>query len=297
MRKTAGLIAAAVIAATAFIAAPAHAATGDTISISVSDTAIAGTNVDVVVTVLDTNGNPEVGLQVAGTSTGVGYLSVPTATTDGNGSATLKLYASEFEQGWAYVTAATADATSDPAAINFVAAPSANDSVDSLTLTSAAAKVQAGTTTDLTATALDVDGNPVAGAVVSATSTGAGFLAVASGVTDDNGVAVLKFETANNDEGDAAIFAVAGSAQADELDLTAGVTDADLSIAKHLVTLSYEFAAAKKISIKVDGALLRTVTPTDNEAHAVRFSLKKGSHWVVVKTKGGVLETQKYVVK
>lgn len=297
MRKTAGIIAAALIAASAFIAAPAHAATGDTVSVTVEDAAIAGTNVDVIVTVQDVNGDAAPGVAVNATSTGVGYLTVPSGVTDANGSVTLKLYASELEQGWAYVTAATADATSAPAPVNFIAAPTATDSVDSLTLTAAADKVQTGTSNDLTATALDADGNPVAGALVTAVSTGVGHLAIASGITDDSGVAVLKFVVGSNDAGTAAITATSGVAMSDELDLTAGTTDADLSIAKRVVTVAYEFAAGKSIAIKVDGKLIRTLAPADNEAHAVRLGLKKGSHYVVVKTKGGVLETQKYIVK
>jgi len=297
MRKTAGIIAAALIAASAFIAAPAHAATGDTVTLTVSDAAVAGTTVDIVVTVQDVNGNAQQGVAVNATSNGVGFLSVPAGVTDVNGAATLKLTTSELEQGWAYVTATTSDAVSSVTPVEFVSAPLASDNIDTLTLTSDSAKVQTGSSTDLTATALDADGNPVAGAAVSAVSTGAGYLAIASGVTDDSGVAVLKFVTGSNDAGDAAIVAVSGDAMSDELDITAGTTDADLSIAKRVVTVSYEYAAAKKIAVKVDGALVRTVNPEDNEAHALRLGLKKGVHWVVVKTNGGVLETQKYIVK
>lgn len=290
MRKTAGLIAAAAIVGSAFIAVPAHAANTDIVSITVADAAYSGTTVDFVVTVQDVNGNPVVGTTVDAASTGVGYLVASHGVTDVNGQTTLKIFAADAEQGAAFITASTADAsTASATEVDFAAAPTPTDSVDSLTLAAAATSVQTGTTTDVVATALDADGNPVAGAAVSATSTGVGYLSVASGITDDNGQVTLKFTDGANDAGSAAINAVSGNAAADELDLTAGTTDADVTLVKHLAYLNYEFAANKKVVVKVDGKTLRTINPTDNDAHATRFHLVAGKHTVVIRTNGGVV--------
>jgi len=292
MRKTAGLIAAAAIVGSAFVAVPAHAANTDTVTITVADTAYSGTTVDFVVTVLDVNGNAVVGTAVDASSTGVGYLAASHGVTDVNGQATLKIFAADAEQGAAFISAFTADASTAAATeVDFAAAPTPTDSVDSLTLTSDVTKVQTGTTTDVVATALDADGNPVAGAAVSATSTGVGYLSVASGITDDNGQVTLKFADGANDAGTAAINAVSGNAAADELDLTAGITDADVTLTKHLAYLTFEYAANKKVVIKVDGKTLRSFNPTDNDSHTTRFHLVAGKHTVVIRTNGGVVLT------
>jgi len=297
MRKTAGLIAAAAIVGSAFVAAPAHAAVTDTVSITVADSAYSGTTVDFVVTVLDSNGNPVVGTTVDASSTGVGYLAISQGVTDSNGQATLKIFAADAEQGAAFISAHTADAATAAATeVDFAAAPTPTDSVDSLTLAAASTTVQTGSTTDVVATALDADGNPVAGAVVSASSTGVGYLAIASGVTDDNGQVTLKFVDGQNDAGMAAINAVAGNAAADELDLTTGITDADVTIDKHLAYLGYEFAAGKKVVVKVDGKVLRTINPTDNAAHTTRFHLVAGTHTVVIRSNGVVLDRETFKV-
>lgn len=271
-------------------------------TVTLPDTATAGQNTDVVVTVTDPAGNALSGVSVSGTSTGVGYLTVATGKTDSNGQATLKLNANENELGWAYVTATTTsllvDVTSDASGVQVVApdaVPTATDSVAAVAL-EAPATAQAGTVVDVVATATDADGNPVSGAVVSATSTGVGYLAINGGTTDENGQVVLKLVVGAGENGTASVVASSGSAVADAAQVTAGVTDANITLNKKRVTVDWSFAANKKVVIVRDGVAIKSFTASSNAADSYSFNLKTGSHKVSVKVGGVTLDAQSYKI-
>ena len=273
------------------------------VTVSVPDTTVAGQNTDVVITVTDPAGNAIAGKTVTATSTGVGYLTVASDVTDNNGMATVKLYANENELGWAYVTATTTvnsvSAVSAAAGFQVVAAdviPTATDSVATLTL-AVPASAQAGTVVDVVATATDADGNPVAGADVSATSTGVGYLAIAKGTTDDNGQLVLKLVVGAGENGTASVTATSGSAVADAAELTAGVTDANVTLAKKRVTVDWAFAANKKVVIVRDGVAIKSFVASSNASGSFSFNLKKGTHKVSVKVGGVTIDSQSYKIK
>jgi trimeric autotransporter adhesin len=273
------------------------------VTVSVPDTTVAGQNTDVVITVTDPAGNAIAGKTVTVTSTGVGYLTVASDVTDNNGMATVKLYANENELGWAYVTASTTvntvSAVSAAAGFQVVAPdviPTATDSVATLTL-AVPASAQAGTVVDVVATATDADGNPVAGADVSATSTGVGYLAIAKGTTDDNGQLVLKLVVGAGENGTASVTATSGSAVADAAELTAGVTDANVTLAKKRVTVDWAFAANKKVVIVRDGVAIKSFVASSNAAGSFSFNLKKGTHKVSVKVGGVTIDSQSYKIK
>jgi len=274
-----------------------------TVTVTLPDTITAGQNADVVVTVTDPAGNALSGKSVSATSTGVGYLTVSSGTTDSNGQATLKLYANENELGWAYVTATSTPAgnvasTSDATGVQVVAPdaiPTATDSVAAIAL-EVPATAQAGTVVDVVATATDADGNPVSGAVVSATSTGVGYLAIAGGTTDDNGQVVLKLVIGAGDNGAASVVANSGSAQSDAAQVTAGATDANITLNKKRVTVDWSFAANKKVVIVRDGVAIKSFTASSNAADSFSFNLKKGTHKVSVKVGGVTLDSQSYKI-
>jgi len=273
------------------------------VTVTLPDTVTAGQNSDVVVTVTDPAGNAISGVTVSGTSTGVGYLTVASGTTDSNGQATLKLYANENELGWAYVTASgtpsgSVASTSDATGVQVVApdaVPTATDSVAAVAL-EVPATAQAGTVVDVVATATDADGNPVSGAVVSATSTGVGYLAIAGGTTDDNGQVVLKLVIGAGDNGTASVVANSGSAMSDAAQVTAGSTDANITLNKKRVTVDWSFAANKKVVIVRDGVAIKSFTASSNAADSFSFNLKNGTHKVSVKVGGVTLDSQSYKI-
>jgi hypothetical protein len=271
------------------------------VTVTLPDTITAGQNADVVVTVTDPAGNALSGKSVTATSTGVGYLTVASGTTDSNGQATLKLFANENELGWAYITASTTAGvatTSDATGVQVVApdaVPTATDSVAAVAL-EVPATAQAGTVVDVVATATDADGNPVSGAVVSATSTGVGYLAIAGGTTDDNGQVVLKLVIGAGDNGIASVVANSGSAMSDAAQVTAGSTDANITLNKKRVTVDWSFAANKKVVIVRDGVAIKSFTASSNAADSFSFNLKKGTHKVSVKVGGVTLDSQSYKI-
>jgi trimeric autotransporter adhesin len=273
------------------------------VTVTLPDTITAGQNADVVVTVTDPAGNALSGKSVSATSTGVGYLTVSSGTTDSNGQATLKLYANENELGWAYITATSTPAgnvasTSDATGVQVVApdvVPTATDSVASIAL-DVPATAQAGTVVDVVATATDADGNPVTGAVVAATSTGVGYLAINGGTTDANGQVVLKLVISGGENGTASVVATAGTAQSDAAQVTAGVTDANITLNKKRVTVDWSFAANKKVVIVRDGVAIKSFTASSNAADSFSFNLKTGTHKVSVKVGGVTLDSQSYKI-
>ena len=270
----------------------------ETVTVDAPEAATAGQNVDVVVTVLDPNGDPIKGYEVTATSTGVGNLTVAKATTDVNGQAYLKLFAATGELGWAYVTATstTGSVVADVAGVQFQAAPTATDNVATLTL-AVPASAQAGTVVDVVATATDADGNAVQGAVVSATSTGVGYLAVAGGTTDADGKVTLKLVVTAGENGTASVVAAAGDVTSEAASVTAGVTDANVTLAKKRVTVDWSFAANKKVVIVRDGVVIKSFTASSNAADSFSFNLKKGTHKVSVKVGGVTLDSQSYKIK
>jgi hypothetical protein len=270
----------------------------ENVTVDAPEAAVAGQNVDVVVTVLDPAGDPIKGFEITATSTGVGNLTVAKATTDVNGQAYLKLFAATNELGWAYVTATstTGSVVADVAGIQFQAAPTATDNVATLAL-AVPATAQAGTVVDVVATATDADGNAVQGAVVSATSTGVGYLAVASGTTDADGKVTLKLVVTAGENGTASVSAAAGDVTADAVSVTAGVTDANVTLAKKRVTVDWSFAANKKVVIVRDGVVIKSFTASSNAADSFSFNLKKGTHKVSVKVGGVTLDSQSYKIK
>ena len=273
------------------------------VTVSVPDTTVAGQNTDVIITVTDPAGNAISGKTVVATSTGVGYLTVASDVTDANGMATVKLFANKDELGWAYVTASTTvnavAATSVATGFQVVAPdviPTATDSVTKLTLT-VPATAQAGTVVDVVATATDADGNPVAGADVSATSTGVGYLAIAKGTTDDMGQVTLKLVVGAGENGTASVEATSGSAMSDAAQVTAGVTDANVTLAKKRVTVDWAFAANKKVVIVRDGVAIKSLVASSNAAGSFSFNLKSGTHKVSVKVGGVTIDSQTYKIK
>jgi hypothetical protein len=86
--------------------APAPVATAQTVSVVASAATVeAGKNADVTITVTDSDGKAHAYKSVVVYSTGAGYLSAQTVTTDGNGKAVVKLLTGANESGTATITA------------------------------------------------------------------------------------------------------------------------------------------------------------------------------------------------
>ena len=159
------------------------------------------------------------------------------------------------------------------------------------------ATAQAGTVVDVVATATDADGNAVQGAVVSATSTGVGYLAVAGGTTDADGKVTLKLVVTAGENGTASVTAAAGDVTSEAASVTAGVTDANITLAKKRVTVDWSFAANKKVVIVRDGVVIKSFTASSNAADSFSFNLKNGTRKVSVKVGGVTLDSQTYKIK
>jgi hypothetical protein len=86
--------------------APAPVATADKVTVVASAATVqAGRNADVTITVTDTDGKAHAYKTVVVYSTGAGYLSAQTVTTDGDGKAVVKLITGANESGTATITA------------------------------------------------------------------------------------------------------------------------------------------------------------------------------------------------
>ncbi len=86
--------------------APAPVATAQTVSVVASAATVqAGKNADVTITVTDSDGKAHAYKSVVVYSTGAGYLSAQTVTTDGEGKAVVKLITGANESGTATITA------------------------------------------------------------------------------------------------------------------------------------------------------------------------------------------------
>jgi hypothetical protein len=86
--------------------AAAPVATAQTVSVVASAATVeAGKNADVTITVTDSDGKAHAYKSVVVYSTGAGYLSAQTVTTDGNGKAVVKLLTGANESGTATITA------------------------------------------------------------------------------------------------------------------------------------------------------------------------------------------------
>jgi trimeric autotransporter adhesin len=96
--------------------------TAQTVTVVASAASVeAGRNADVTITVTDTAGNAHAYKSVVVYSTGAGYLSAQTVTTDGEGKAVVKLITAANDSGTATITASV-DGKSGTATVT-VAAP------------------------------------------------------------------------------------------------------------------------------------------------------------------------------
>ncbi len=92
--------------------APAPVATAQTVSVVASAATVqAGKNADVTITVTDSDGKAHAYKTVVVYSTGAGYLSAQTVTTDGDGKAVVKLLTGANESGTATITASVGGKT------------------------------------------------------------------------------------------------------------------------------------------------------------------------------------------
>jgi hypothetical protein len=162
-------------------------------------------------------------------------------------------------------------------------------------------QAQAGRAVDVSATIVDKFGNAVAGATVTLSSTGVGYLANNSVTTTDvNGRVTAKLVVGSADLGTATITAT--STLADATVATAsksvefGITDADVTVGGRAVYASVEFAKGKTVTVTVDGKRLYSKLQSSDNYVELKFTQKKaGKHVVTVRVSGGVSVTETVV--
>ncbi len=167
------------------------------------------------------------------------------------------------------------------------------------------AQAQAGRAVDVSAVLVDKFGNPVQGATVTLTATGVGYLANNSVVTSDaSGKVTAKLVVGSADLGTATI--TASSTLADATVATAtksiefGITDVtDISSAGRAIYVNTEFAKGKVVTVYINGKRMpvKAQEATDNAVERKYTQRKAGTYTVTVRISGGVVSTEKIVIK
>jgi hypothetical protein len=279
-------------------------------------TALPGTTVKVVATVVDKFGNTVA--TVANGAAGAGVTSfklviagIGAGSTDDttnvasafaltSGSVTKYIVLGASDTGTLTATA-TYDAdgtTTTIAAVTktasvVVALPAAAKT----SVVAGASQAQVGAAVDVTATATDAAGKPAAGVVVSFTVAGQGYLSTATATTNAAGVATVKL--VSNVAGMNTVSAAANGSAAATTAVTFGNADANLSFSKskHSAIVNFEFAGNAKVVVSVNGARVKTVYPADDMVGSIKVSLKKGKNKVTVSVAGVVTDARTVTTK
>jgi adhesin/invasin len=199
-------------------------------------------------TVKDAHNNPVGSGTTVAWTTSAGKLASPTSVTNGSGVATVVL-TSSTTVGEATVQASTGAANGSSKVTFTVGAPA------TLAVTASPASIEANgrSTSTLSATVKDANGNLVAGSSV-AWTTSAGGLGSNSSLTNSSGVASVVL-TSSTTAGDATVEATAGSAKG-----SSKVTFAVGAASKVEVS-------ANPTSIEATGASTTTLSATVKDAH------------------------------
>ena len=181
--------------ATVTVGAGAPSSTVSTVTADPTSVAV-GSPSTITVTVLDANGNPVSGAAVSLAVSGDAVLNQPSGSTGADGVATGTL--TSATGGTRTVTATvngTIQLASQATVTVIAAAPSASQST--VTADPTTIEASAGTVTSaVTVTVLDDNGQPVAGAAVTLSSTGTGnTIAPASAVSNSSGIATFSFSS------------------------------------------------------------------------------------------------------
>ncbi|MCS4315604.1 adhesin/invasin, partial [Pseudomonas sp. BIGb0381] len=202
-------------------------------------------------TIVDTNGN-QVGAGVPVTwSTTDGTLSMATSVTDANSKALVALKSST-KMGSATVTA-KASAGEETAKVEF-SANSATAKVVDLTATPASIVANGTATSNLVASVEDANGNPVANATVT-WSTSTGILSAVSSSTDANGKASVTLKGT-----------VAGTATV-KAQASAGASSADVELTPDGSTAKVVDLTATPASIVANGTATSNLVATVEDAN------------------------------
>jgi hypothetical protein len=188
--------------------------------------------------------------------------------------------------------------TTKTAVITFAAGPAA------LASFATPAQAQVGQAMDVVVTVTDKWGNPVVSGAHPSTdlgkltlsSTGTGYFASTTPVTNAAGKATVKYIVGTADLGTAYLSATLDLAT----DVTVaksvefGLTDADVVAGGRRIFVNAEFAKGRTVTVTVDGKRIYSkVQTTDNAVELAFTQKKKGSHTVTVRISGGIVFTEK----
>ncbi|WGO96456.1 Ig-like domain-containing protein (plasmid) [Pseudomonas viciae] len=237
---------------TATVAFTANSATAKVIDLTATPTSIVAdgtTTSNLVATVEDANGNPVANAPVTWT-TSTGTLSAASSTTDANGKTSVTLKGTAA--GSATVKA-QASAGASTANVTLTSDGSTAKVID-LTATPTSIVADGTTTSNLVATVEDANGNPVANAPVTWT-TSTGTLSAASSTTDANG------KTSVTLKGTAA-----GSATV-KAQASAGASTANVTLTSDGSTAKVIDLTATPTSIVADGTTTSNLVATVEDAN------------------------------
>ena len=213
----------------------------------------------ITVTVTDTSGNPVSGATVVLAATGGGNtLTQPTGTTDATGVATGTL-SSTVAESKTISAAANGTAIFQTAGVTFTAGPV---SASRSTVAASPASIPAGSSTStITVTVKDANGNPIGGATVALAATGSGnTLTQPGGPTNASGVATGALSSTA-----AGSKTVSATANGTAITQTATVT-----VTSAVVSASKSTVSASPTSITAgSGSSTITVTVKDSKGRAI----------------------------
>jgi adhesin/invasin len=282
-------------------AAPA-ATTGAAVTIDAPATALPGTTIKVVATVVDKFGNTVATVPGATAATfklviaGIGAGSTDTAATDG--SLTKYVVLGAADTGSLTVTAtydadgagATSAAVTKTATVKVATAAAAKTAI-----AVGADQAQTGAAVDVIATATDAAGKPAAGVVVTFDNVGQGYLSSTTATTDANGVAKVKL--VGNVAGRNTLTATANGATAATAGVSFGAADANITVKGKRVTVTYEYAGLAKVVVSVNGTRKPAVYPADDNEGTFSFNLKAGTNKIAVSIAGKTVDSKTVKIK
>jgi hypothetical protein len=161
---------------------------------------------------------------------------------------------------------------------------------------------QTGRSIDVAAVITDAAGAPVAGATVTLSATGVGYLANNGVVTSDAlGKVTAKLIVGASETGDAVVTASStlddASVATASKTVSFGSTDANIDIVANRVTAVASYSKGKTVSFYVDGIKKWSKASASDADVVLSYNLKKGTHTVAVKISGGFSAVEKFVVQ
>ncbi len=240
-------------------------------------------------------------------------------TINANATGQFALYVYSHKAGTQTVTI-TSGTGSAKVEVNFEAAAELAASSVAVKVADGAAQFQSGRALDVVVTVTDKFGNPVAittayaaggaagdNAKVTIAQTGSGYLSLSGDqATGAAGTFTTKLITNAGDLGTSTITATVDFYDSTKTDLVAtnssefGITDVtDISSAGKAIYVNTEFAKGKVVTVYINGVRMpvKAAEATDNAVERKYTQRKAGTYTVTVRVSGGVVASEKIVIK